>query len=112
MPRRNRRATATILISGTVSDAIQLGSREVIVGVILPATFTGTGLSFQVSDDNATFGALVDTAGANVGATGLTAGKCFSIDPVVTAPWNFVKVVSNAAEAAQRLVTLIIQTLD
>lgn len=97
--------TVTIASGQTTSDALQLNAATILT-VALPAAFTGTGVTFLGSFDGATYFAVVDTAGADIGATGLAAGDSFPVDPVVFLGYRYVKVVSNAAEGGARVVTL------
>jgi hypothetical protein len=62
-------ATATIASAATTSGAITLGANT-ITGMVLPAAFTGTALSFQVSADGATYGALYDSTNTPSGWRG------------------------------------------
>lgn len=73
-------------------------------GIVLPASFTGTSLTFQVSHDNSTFQALHNTAGNAVSQT-VAQGKSYIL-PAELAPWRYFKVVSGSNEAAAR--TLVV----
>lgn len=99
--------TATIANGGTLSDAVDLGASTV-CGLILPAAFTGTGLSFQVSADGVTYVALYDSSNTAESMT-VTQGRAYSVNPSVFAGWQYAKVVSNAAEGASRAVTLVVR---
>lgn len=68
----------------------------------LPATFTGTSVSFQVSADNgATFQALYDSTGALVAVPAIVQGRSYDLPGELMGCTNF-KVVSNAAEGGNR----------
>lgn len=97
--------TVTIANAATASGAIDLGS-ETLVGVFIPAAFTGTAISFQVSPTlNGTYGAVVDSAGVAVGSVVAT-GNYVPCPPAVFAGIRNVKIVSNAAEGGARVVAL------
>jgi hypothetical protein len=102
MPLDTRSQTWTIASGQTVSGSIDKGSLE-LAGVQLPATFTGTGVTFQTSNDNVTFQAL-EWEGAAVDFT-TSQGKNISWDPAKFAPWRYIKIVSDGAEGAARTLT-------
>ncbi len=97
---------ATIPASGTTTAAIDLGGTS-LVGIQLPASFTGTGLSFQVATTlSGTYQGVIDGSGTTLLKT-IAAGKYLMLDPSEFAGIQFLKIVSNATEAAQRDLTLI-----
>lgn len=73
-------------------------------GFVLPATFTGTGISFEVSSDNSTFAALYSSANALVSIT-VTQGRAYAF-PLDVFPFAFVKLVSNGAEGGDRTIQI------
>jgi hypothetical protein len=97
--------TATILNGATVSDAIDAGPYT-IFGIQLPAAFTGTALTFQVSADNITYQLLYDTANALVTIAAVAQGRSYIL-PSGLGPWPFFKVVSGTAEGAQRSIVIV-----
>lgn len=99
--------TATIADVGTVSDAVPL-LNGTITGIVMPAAFTGTALSFQVSADGVTYTALYDASNALEGII-VTQGRAYSVNPTVFAGWPYAKVVSNATEGGSRAVTLVVR---
>lgn len=99
--------TATIASGATDSDGVLLGIGA-LCGIVTPAAFTGVTLALHVSADGTTFAALYDTAGAAVSVT-VAPSRHVYIDPVLTAGWPYVRVVSGTAEAAARSVTLLVR---
>jgi hypothetical protein len=75
-----------------------------IFGLVLPATMTGTLLSFTVSADGTTFQALHDDTNTAV-TLALTVSKSYLLPPELAA-WHSFKIVSGSAEGADR--TLVI----
>lgn len=70
-----------------------------LVGLILPATFDGAGLTLLVSQDGTTFVELDDPdTGAAVSLT-VTASKAYAIDPILCIPWNFLKLHATTAQS-------------
>lgn len=97
--------TATIASSGTTSGVVTLGSAT-ITGIVLPAAFTGTTLTFQVSADGSTYVALYDSTDTLETMT-VTQGHGYSVNPTVFAGWPYMKVVSGSTEGSSRTITLV-----
>lgn len=90
--------TLVIAASGTVSDAFN-NTHCVAAAVVLPATFTGTALTFQVSADNSTFVALNNDSGA-VSIT-VAQAKAYAL-PAGLAAFPYFKIVSGSTEGSAR----------
>jgi hypothetical protein len=100
-------ATAAIASGQTVSGAIDLKGLS-LVGVHLPASFTGTTLTFQAAETLAgSFGAVYKD-GADL-SVAVAAGKYVVLNPADFAGVRFLKVVSGSAEGAARTLTLAIR---
>lgn len=96
----------TIASGGTVSSEADLVGLSV-CGIVMPATFTGTVVTFQTSTSSGgTFQGLYDYTNTAVGAT-VTQGRNYSLNPANFAAWRYVKAVSGSAEGGDRIVTLI-----
>jgi len=101
--------TADIASGGTTSQALRLGGK-MIVGLIMPAAFTGATITFTVCDTaTGTFVALYDSDGTQVSvavaasrALGLSGAEADAI-----APFPYVKLVSGSAEGAARAVLVL-----
>lgn len=98
--------TATWTGAGTTSDALYLGDSTVL-GIEMPGTFSGTTLAIHgCSTSGGTFAALQDKDAAAWSAT-VAANKRIYVDPLVTAGWPWIKLVSGSSEAAARTVALL-----
>jgi hypothetical protein len=99
-------ATITVATSTTISGEVDLGGTE-IVGLQMPATFTGTAITFQVATvSGGTYQAMIDGAGNTVTKT-VANGKYVGIDPTLFRGVRFLKLVSGSAENADRVITVI-----
>lgn len=98
--------TAAIANGATTSGAVSLEG-VTILGIIMPATFTGTALTFQVCDTSGgTYVALYDSTNAAVSVT-VGTSRAYYLDPAIFAAWRFVKVVSGSTEGGARSITLL-----
>jgi hypothetical protein len=98
--------SASIPSSGTTTPAIDLGGTS-LVGIQLPAAFTGTSISFTVATTlSGTYQGVIDGSGTALSKT-IAAGKYLMLDPSEFAGIQFLKIVSSATEAAQRDLILI-----
>lgn len=107
-----RTSTATIANGATTSNSIDMdnyGSLEGLVGIVMPAAFTGASISFNVSIDDTTYQALTDSSNAAVSIT-VTAGKTYAFKQDVRScisPWRFIQIVSASSEGAARSIGLL-----
>lgn len=95
--------TATIASGETKSGSIDLHETAQ-AGFILPAAFTGTAITFEVSADNVTFAPLEGSDGNPVSLT-VSQGNAYAF-PISTFPFAFAKIVSGSAEGADRSITI------
>lgn len=96
-----RSVVATIAISTTTSGVIDLTQRD-IVGLYIPAAFTGTAITFTASSDIAgTFGSVRDGAGNAISVT-VAAGQYIKINSADFLGVLYLKLVSGSSEAAAR----------
>lgn len=98
--------TLTIANGATTSDAFAAGGLAMF-GIIMPAAFTGTSITFTVSSTFAgTYVPLYDSTGTAVTAT--TAGTSRAIDcPTQLAAFPFWKIVSGSTEGGARSIVVI-----
>lgn len=101
--------TVTIAAAGTKSASIDLRDCRNF-GFALPATFTGTAITFEVSHNNVTFQALNDDSGA-VSMT-VAQGKSYTAprpDSTSGGPgaWPYVKLVSGSTEGTERSIVVV-----
>lgn len=101
-----RIAVLTIANAGTVSNAYKCTDHTAF-GLQMPAAFTGTTITFQVSaDSGTTFQALYDDSGANQVSMSVAASRSYDLPAALTA-WTHFKIVSGSSEGAQRLLTVV-----
>ena len=96
-------STATIAINTAESTAIDLQGYAQ-AGFVLPAAFTGASVSFKVSADGTTYGALYDSANALVSIT-VTQARAYDF-PIAVFPFRFVTTLSASNEAAARSIQI------
>lgn len=73
-------------------------------GYIIPAAFTGTAVSFEVSADGITFAPFHDTTNTLVSQS-VTVSTAYAF-PLNLFPFAWVKIVSNASEGADRTIQI------
>ena len=103
--------TECVIDSGqTVSNAVDLRGHDMLC-FILPATFTGTTINFQMSPYkiDGTFYDCYNISDAAMQAT-VTQGRAYFIEPQDLAGIRFIKLVSGSAEGGAR--TILIGTRE
>lgn len=109
MYNKARTISATIASGGTTTDVIPLLG-GVAAGIITPAALTSVTFTFTVCDTaTGTFVPLYDSAGNLVSIT-VTTSRAYGItgaEADALAPWAFIKIVGNAAEAAARTIVVV-----
>ena len=90
-------ATATVASTETVSGAVDTRGYDAF-GVVVPSTFDGTEISFQVSADNSTFQALYDITGQLV-TMPVAASRSYDLPGELTA-WPYFKIVCATPQAS------------
>jgi hypothetical protein len=107
--RINQDHTVTIASSGTTSGAIDLQGLG-LVGIIMPAAFTGTTISFQLSNDNTTFYDVYNTDNVQLKVT-VTQGRAYLLTPGDLIGVRYLKIKSGSTESGSRTITLLTRTL-
>lgn len=102
-------ATATIASGQTVGAAFYVGAK-VPVALVMPAAFTGANISFQGSHDGSSYQAIYN-GGADYSVP-VAASKNVVLNASVFAGFPFLKLVSDAAEGADRSVTVVTRAGD
>ena len=105
-------AEVTWPAGGTASKSITL-SGVTVCGFHIPAAFTGTSITFLVSDtgtDQGNFNTLTDDAGATISYT-VSASKYARAKPADFAGVQCMKVVSGSSEAANRVVKIAVREI-
>jgi hypothetical protein len=74
--------------------------------IIMPATFTGTQISFQVSPDGSTFYDYYNINNALVSIS-CTQNRAYGIGAIDFYSIKYLKIVSNATESADRVFTFL-----
>lgn len=96
----------TIANSTTTSGEIDLGGTQ-LVGIQLPATMTGTAMTFTAAlVSGGTYQAVQDGTGSAISKT-ISGGKYIGIDPTLFRGVRFIKLVSGSSEGADRAITVI-----
>jgi hypothetical protein len=98
--------TGTIANGQQLSTAIDLRYAGEL-GLVIPAAFTGTAVTFEVSVDNVTFQPLYGTDGNAVSVT-VAQGRSYVL-PSAVVPWPWVKIKSGSSEAGTRSVIVTIK---
>jgi hypothetical protein len=93
--------STTILISTTTSAPIYLKGFQ-LTGIVIPAAFTGTSITFLASLDGVTYNVLKNTYGATTVSYAVAPNEFLAVLPVDFAGVNYLKIVSSASEVAQR----------
>lgn len=101
-----REFTFTIPNAGTDSDGLLVGP-FVPVALIMPAAFTGTTVSFLVSDLLAGTYLPVHAGGGTLVSKTVAASRHVVLDPNELLGVRFLKLKSGSAEAAQRVVKVL-----
>ena len=97
---------AVIANGGTVSAEVDLIGTSV-CGMVLPAAFSGTSVTFQTAIAlGGTYQPLYDSTNTQVSIP-VTQARNYSLNPATFAAWRYIRVVSSTAEGAERTVTLV-----
>lgn len=100
----NPNGTATIAISTQQSSTVNCAG-FVLCGILLPATFTGTALTFYACNTSSgTFQQIYNSSGP-VSYT-VAGGQYIAIDPKDFQGVNFLQIKSGSSEAAARTLVL------
>ena len=99
--------TNAIIANGqTTSGAVDLAGTS-LVGIQMPATFSGATITFQVATSlGGTYQTMIDGSGTTVTRT-VSQGKYVMLSPADFAGIQFLKIVSSASEGAQRTLELV-----
>lgn len=101
-------ASASIASSGTVSAAIPTAGLSV-VGIQMPAAFTGTAMTFQGSFDGVTYQVIKSTTSGTSLSYTVAQGTYVAIDPVPFYGLAYIKLVSGSSEGAARALTVALK---
>ena len=99
----------TIASGQTTSGSIDLQGSG-LVAMIMPAAFTGTAVTFQISPDDVTYYDLYNTNNTQLSAS-ITQGRAYLFVPGDFVGVRYLKVKSNASEGGSRIITLLSRVL-
>lgn len=99
---------ATIASGQTASGIITLGGL-VLCGILLPAAFTGTALTFEASVDGTNFSLIKSTSSGTSLSYTVAQGTFAAIDPKDFYGVNFLKIVSGTTEGGARTLNLAVR---
>ncbi len=103
-------AVVKIESGATTSSSQDLGAQG-LVGIIMPAAFTGTAITFQGSMDNVTFTSLYNSNNSAYSIT-VSASRYYILWPADFLGCRSVRIVSNGAEGALREITLVMRSFS
>lgn len=104
----NPAVAATIASGQTKSSVINLNGFTP-VGVLLPATFTGTALTFEASIDGTNFFPLRAGTGGSALSYTVAQGTYAALDPKDFYGVQYLKLVSGSTEGAARTLNLAVK---
>ena len=99
-------AELTIANGGTTSTSYELGGTH-LIGILIPSAFTGTKLFIEGSLDNTTFYQLWGSSSGAAKEIKVTANRFVEVETNYDNPFNFIRLVSNSAEAGERKIKII-----
>ena len=102
-----KKESVTISASGTTSNGLDLDKFGFsIVGIYMPAAFTGTSISFLTSNDGSTYSDLYNASNTLI-SMGVTQGRVYQLSPGDLTALRYIKIKSSATEGSDRIITLI-----
>ncbi len=102
--------SVTIANGATTSGSIDLQGRG-LVAMIMPAAFTGSTVSFQISPDDVTYYDLYNTNNTQLSCT-VTQGRAYLFVPGDFVGVRYLKVKSGSTEGGARVITLLSRELS
>ena len=106
MPIKREVETVTIPNAGTDSDTISVPQNKVLLGFRLPASMTGTSISFKMGLDAADTMVPIYTGGTLYSIT-TTSSRYYYVDPQVFRGCNYLQLVSGSAETGAKAISLV-----
>lgn len=98
--------SGSIVVGQTTSNALILGENKTPLGITTGSNITATALTFLVSTDGLTYYPLYDNTSTEVSLTVTTAARAYSMQPLNTWSWRYLKVRegNSASAVAQKTV--------
>ena len=109
-PKITQNLSTVIAASASVSSIVDLGGAS-LVGIIFPATMTGSSITFNASNDGVNFYEMYSTVGGALSVI-FTASAWVGIVPSDFAGVKYLQLVSNGTESSSRQITLIARILE
>ena len=111
-PNIARYPVATIAEAASLSDAVVVGAGAAVFGIVMPATWSAAGLTFQGSVDGTNFFNIYDNASEWTETA--AASRIIMVDPTLSESLQQIKVRSGTSgtpvnQAAARTITLIVR---
>jgi hypothetical protein len=107
---REVQVQTVVIANGATASAAVSGRNFAAFGLILPGTFSGSALTFSVSDAFAgTYQTLYDKTGTAVTIATVTQGRSYDLPPEV-ASFPYFKIVSGSAEGGARTLLVCCKT--
>lgn len=108
-----KRVDATIASGASLSDAIDIGTGE-LVGIVMPAAWTAADITFAATIDGTNFLAVNDAAGSEVSVVSPAADKFIILSYAGVKGLNKVKIRSGTVgspvvQGGSRTITLLIK---
>lgn len=101
--------TATISSGQTESTAVPLYGCNM-VALIMPASFTGTTVTFKGSNDGTNYVPLYNASGTQLSASvGTSRAVCFTASDF--AGWKYIKIISGSSEGGDREIEIVARSL-
>lgn len=98
--KRHAKFSTITITSGQATSSACTVTGFAILGLVMPAAFTGASLTFTVSHDGTTYQSLYDSTNTQVSLT-VAASRSYDL-PTALASWPYFKVVSASNEGADR----------
>ena len=99
-------AELTIASGGTTSTSYELGGTH-LIGILIPSAFTSTKLFIEGSLDNTAFYQLYGSSSGTAKEIKVAPNKFIEIESNYDNPFDFIRLVSSSAEAAERKIKII-----
>lgn len=99
--RLRSRGTLAIANGQAISEVLNCGTKS-LVGVLMPDALTSATFTIEGSLDGTNFYPITNNYGAGLNAIAFVGDTLFSIDPSLTLPWQYIRLVTVGAEGAAR----------
>lgn len=101
-----KEVTFTIANAADTSGALNCANKA-LVGILMPSTLTSVTFDIEGSIDGINFFPMINNYGSGISAIPFVADTLYSIDPSLTLPYQYVRIVTASNEDAERTFTAI-----